>query len=616
MKGTIFQKSRLMFISPWLLTAAVGLLLVIIVVFAANTLQRDRRLLTESLFRKGVDVAKFVGAGIRASVMMGVPGSTQVQHLIEQATEENQSLLYIAVLDSEFKILAHNNQELIGKKFDDLAFIRNEYRQVPTWRIVAAPESGLNTFEVIAPFQPFSGGRGNFMRNRMRQMMNQQRKGAFHTEGDRPDFSSEAPKDWCSAFGNKPEEWPQEGSHTILIGLGMQDLEILSRQNRVNLIIMSAALLFIGLGAWIALLAAQGFRASQNTIQYMQAFTNLLISRLPVGIIATGKNGRIQTCNRTAAEMTGKAAEQIINRKPPEGLPDQFANFFDQVREDEELIDSEVVIEREPLPPSSFHVSSVPVTDEANLITGRVVLIHDLTRLKQLEKDVRRHEQLAALGKMAAGVAHEVRNPLSSIKGFATLLGSRFPEGSHEHATAALMINEVERLNRSITELLNYARPLPLKPVEFDAEETLRNSFKLIESDARELGVTLQYEIAPECRMIYADPDRVNQVLLNLYLNSLQAMAEGGGRLRVSVHQGKNAGTTAITVEDTGSGIPADMLKHILEPYVTTKSNGTGLGLAMVHKIIDEHGGHLEISSEENQGTTVTINLPHKPAHG
>ncbi len=602
MTKKISRNSRLMFISPWLLTAAVGLLLIIILVFAANTLQRGKLLLTESVFHKGLDIAGFVGAGIRASVMMGVPGSTQVQHLIEQAAEEDQELLYIAVLDSEFRILAHNDKERIGKDIDNPDYLKTEYKHVPTWRIATEQDTGREIFEVIAPFQPFKGGRGHFMR---KKMMNQE-----PAKGNAADDKGAMQNDWCRAFANSNESCNQAGSHTILIGLSMQEFESFNRQNRLHILIMSAALLFIGLGAWIALLAAQGYRTSQNTIQHMQAFTNLLISRLPVGIVATGKNGRVQTYNQAAAAMTGAPGDTVINGTPGEVLPREFAAFFDTDPGNSELIGREIVLEKGNNITASFHVSSVPVMDEDNVLSGRVVLIHDLTRLKLLEKEVRRHEQLAALGKMAAGVAHEVRNPLSSIKGFATLLGSRFQEGSKERETAALLINEVERLNRSITELLNYARPTPLNRQEFDAAEAIGNSLKLIEGDAQELGVSLRYEIAQDCPKIYADQDRLNQVLLNLYLNSLQAMAEHGGTLYVSVQQGKQSGAVAITIQDSGLGIPADMLRHILEPYVTTKPHGTGLGLAIAHKIIDDHGGQLEIESEENKGTTVTITLP------
>jgi two-component system sensor histidine kinase HydH len=210
---------------------------------------------------------------------------------------------------------------------------------------------------------------------------------------------------------------------------------------------------------------------------------------------------------------------------------------------------------------------------------------------------------------MAAGVAHEVRNPLSSIKGFATLLGSRFPEQSEEAEAARLLVNEVERLNRSITELLTYARPLPLSVAEVEIEPFIAASLKLIQSDAKELSVAVHQQVALRRKQVRLDKDRLNQVLLNLYLNSLQAM-EQGGELEVSVREGSSPGTVEISVRDTGCGIAEDHLERVMDPYFTTKPEGTGLGLAMVYKIIDEHGGTISIASKEGKGTTVTIVLP------
>ncbi|HSR36662.1 MAG TPA: ATP-binding protein, partial [Desulfurivibrionaceae bacterium] len=242
-------------------------------------------------------------------------------------------------------------------------------------------------------------------------------------------------------------------------------------------------------------------------------------------------------------------------------------------------------------------------------VIGRVLLLHDLTRLKTLEKEMRKHERLVSLGKMAAGVAHEVRNPLSSIKGLAALLGSAFAETSQERHSAGLLIQEVERLNRAITELLNYAKPLPLNREPLALEPLLANSLTLIASDAASLGVGVSHAVAPGLPPVLADRDRLNQVLLNLYLNSLQALAQGG-TLSVTATTGEKRGTVQIAVRDTGSGIAADILDRIMDPYFTTKPQGSGLGLAMVHKIMDEHGGEVRVTSREGEGTTVSLTLP------
>jgi two-component system sensor histidine kinase HydH len=243
---------------------------------------------------------------------------------------------------------------------------------------------------------------------------------------------------------------------------------------------------------------------------------------------------------------------------------------------------------------------------------GRVLLMYDLSELKRLEKEVQRHDRLVALGKMAAGVAHEVRNPLSSIKGFATLLGSKFKDGSQEHEAADLLVQEAERLNRSITELLNYARPTSLRKESVNLGDIVNSSLRLISSDAQALEVKILLDIEPDLPTVSVDKDKINQILLNLYLNGLQAMEFSSSKkeLKVFVHRDANTGMVVIEVQDTGCGIPQENLDKVLDPYYTTKPEGTGLGLALVYKIIDEHNGTITFFSKEGEGTTVSVSLP------
>jgi two-component system sensor histidine kinase HydH len=213
---------------------------------------------------------------------------------------------------------------------------------------------------------------------------------------------------------------------------------------------------------------------------------------------------------------------------------------------------------------------------------------------------------------MAAGVAHEVRNPLSSIKGFATLLGSKFKDGSQEYEAADILVQEAERLNRSITELLNYARPTTLRKEPVNIGEMVKLSLKLISSDAQSLGVKTSMDIEADLPSISVDKDKINQVLLNLYLNGLQAMEQtlSAKELKVSVHQDETGELIIIEVQDTGSGIPQEDLDKVLDPYFTTKPEGTGLGLALAYKIIDEHKGTIRFTSDEGEGTTVSVSFP------
>jgi len=568
-------------------------------------------MLTEGLFRKGEAIFRFVEAGMRASMMSGMMGNmmgvnipensgeAQTQRLIEQASE-SPDIHYIAVVDISGKVLVHSDPEKVGTMIKrDFDILRNA-EQRGAFHIIRQPEVKYKVFEVLGPFEPFRG-RGGLKRWREQFRQQYPLKPKQHFQGDVP------PDNWhLSTLGS--ETHPQ----FILVGLDMTELENTVRRYRYQMIFMSITLLLIGLGGWISLMAAQSYRISQEALNRVQAFTGLLISRLPVGIIATDQKGKIITFNSKAAAMTGKNVESVRNGKPADVLPSEVSRFFVLQDEREEMTDRDVVLTGADDNRYSLHLSSLPVYNQYSAFMGRVLLMYDLSELKRLEKEIQRHDRLVALGKMAAGVAHEVRNPLSSIKGFATLLGSKFKEGSKEHEASDLLVQEAERLNRSITELLNYARPTTLRKEPVNIGEMVDLSLKLISSDAQALGVTISLDIEPDLPAVSVDRDRINQVLLNLYLNGLQAMENSaeGKELKVSVHHDKENKMLVIEVQDTGCGIPRDDLDKVLDPYFTTKPEGTGLGLALAYKIIDEHKGSIQFSSNQGKGTSVSISLP------
>ena len=466
MKDNVLKKTRLMYVSPWLLSAAIGLLSLIIVTFAANNIKRERGMLTDGLFRKGEAIIRFVEAGMRASVMtsmmggligMSVPDggwAAQTQRLIEQAAE-SPDIHYIAVIDVSGNILVHSNPDIIGTSIERNIDILNQADPNGTYHIVKLPQESYKIFEVLGPFKPFRSRGG--LQSWQKQFSQQ------HTLTPEGMSQEDVPLDgWhLSTLGS--DTHPQ----FILIGLDMTELQNTVKRYRYQMIFMSVTLLLIGLGGWISLMAAQSYSISQETLSRVQAFTSLLISRLPVGIIATDQEGRIRTFNSAAAAMTGRSSEAVQNGKPENVLPAEISRFFALEDDRKEMTDRDVVLTGADNIKYSLHLISVPVSNQYMVFMGRVLLMYDLSELKRLEKEIQRHDRLVALGKMAAGVAHEVRNPLSSIKGFATLLGSKFKDGSREHEAADLLVQEAERLNRSITELLNYARPTTLrkKPV-------------------------------------------------------------------------------------------------------------------------------------------------------
>ena len=227
---------------------------------------------------------------------------------------------------------------------------------------------------------------------------------------------------------------------------------------------------------------------------------------------------------------------------------------------------------------------------------------------KQLLEAMARKEKLVALGHLAAGVAHEIRNPLSSIKGLAKYFAERTPPGGESHQLAQVMAKEADRLNRVVSELLELVRPAHLNYQTVDINALIRHSLQLVSQDAQSRGIALQFTPRPELTTISADPDRLNQVLLNLYLNAMQAIGRDGV-IRVTASEADRQ-RVKIVVTDSGKGMSDEELQAIFTPYFTTKADGTGLGLAVVQNIIEQHGGTIRAESQPGAGAIFTLWLP------
>jgi two-component system sensor histidine kinase HydH len=259
-------------------------------------------------------------------------------------------------------------------------------------------------------------------------------------------------------------------------------------------------------------------------------------------------------------------------------------------------------------------VSGTQILNEEGDLVGRILILRDLGEVRRLQEEIQRKEKLAALGGLAAGVAHEIRNPLSSIKGLATFFAKKFAEGTEDRQAAGVMVREVDRLNRVISELLEFARPseLDLKPT--DLNELLEHSVRLVRQDAKTKNIDINLSKGENLPLALLDPDRFSQCLLNLYLNAIQAMNEGG-ILSVRSLPGKNE-NIVVEIEDSGKGMGQEEFNKIFDPYFTTKSTGTGLGLAIVHKIIEAHQGSIKVRSKSGEGTIFTIFIPARPSEG
>ena len=228
-------------------------------------------------------------------------------------------------------------------------------------------------------------------------------------------------------------------------------------------------------------------------------------------------------------------------------------------------------------------------------------------RIIAVEEQLRRAEKLSTLGEMAAVLAHEIRNPLGSIRGTAEILRDDYRPGDPKHEFIEIQIKETERLNRVVEDFLAMARPQPPEMVRCLLREELETIVALTANDARERKVRLVLEPVAGDAVVRADGEKLRQAFLNIVINALQATPQGG---TVTIATRQTDSMFEIRFSDTGPGIDADTLARIFEPFFTTKPDGTGLGLAITKKIIEGHGGTLEVESAPGRGTTVAVRLP------
>jgi len=577
-------------LSPWVILCAVGLLLVIVLVLAVRNYSREKRYLSELLSAKGAALIRAVEAGARTGMMGLMWGGNQVQMLLQE-TGRLPNVVYLAVTDRNGTILAHSNRTRVGRPLRaDFSLRRLDPAVREKWHLTHL-DNGRQVFEVYRYFHPIPG-EGQRMRRQMSSMM---RRFGMHPPPD---------NDWCFGKNRSPH------GQIIFIGLDPGPFEAASRQDVRNTLTVSAILLLIGVGGFLSLFWAQNYRDAKRRLADTSAFADEVVTALPVGLITTDPEGRIAFVNAAAEKICGIQLEGVMNKPSSEVLPPELCALESAADRQGPVLEQELTARFPGRGRIPLSVSVTRIVNETGRFIGRILILRDLGEVKRLEEEIRRKEKLAALGSLSAGVAHEIRNPLSSIKGLAAYFGSKFASGSEDRQAADVMVHEVERLNRVVSELLDFARPSELNRRSADLNHLLDHSVRLIRQDAALKQVDIRL-IKPESPPpVFLDPDRFSQCLLNLYLNAIDAM-DSGGVLRIKAYIDGQRGLI-VQVSDSGGGISADDLAKIFDPYYTTKSTGTGLGLAVVHKIVEAHRGRIDVQSSPNKGTTFTIFIPYE----
>ncbi len=572
----------------------VGVLVVLLPVFILMTLDRVKKqdeFIRERFLITGTSLIRTFEAGTRIGLGSMQWGIERLQSMLEE-TAGQPDVAYIMITDAMGKIVAHSDAAMVGKIYDgwpDLASLPMDPHRISSRSLNTEDGPVLELAKRFVPFNPRLRGRG-------------------WAAGHGPDPS------YGYGYGNMPPGPPGplgpessarpafgafgQTDHYIFAGMSMAGVQAAQSQGFKNIVIRGLLFFVFCCSGIIALFALQAYWAAQSSLEQVMAFSDNVVQNMPSGLITLDTNFNVTSANR--------AAEKILGKIPEKAYP-QMAAMAAKITGSGGVASGEVALNPKEQGELRLDMTVSAIPADEDQIQGFVLLFRDLTQIRDLKKQVETNRRLAAIGKLAAGVAHEIRNPLSSIKGFATYFSRQYKNEPEDVEIAKIMVQEVERMNRSITQLLEFAKPMAVEIKQTRIEPLIRHSLKLVSHDLEKKKIRVETDIRTRRETIHTDPERICQVLLNLYMNALNAM-DSGGILEIGVADVQD--DIEIRVADNGCGIPAKDLEKVFDPYFTTRAKGTGLGLSIVHRIVENLKGDIRVESRPSKGTVFYIILP------
>jgi two-component system, NtrC family, sensor histidine kinase PilS len=360
-------------------------------------------------------------------------------------------------------------------------------------------------------------------------------------------------------------------------------------------------------------LAAEGaLEVQREDLADLQVVHRDVVESIPSGICTADLDGHLTSINRTGRRILGLAEEDPAGRHISRtGLftPQQWSEFTG-TSDSRGRLRSEVRLERDGAPADiGFSISKL--TDSEGQQRGYIVIFQDLTRWRKLEEEVRIKDRMAAVGELAAGLAHEIGNPLAAISGSVQMLAGAADRSEGEAKLLEILLKESQRLDRTIKGFLRFARPKDRSTVHFDIAALLAENVELLRNSP-ELSAAhrVELDLDPPAASIVGDPDQISQIFWNLARNSLKAMPTGG---RLMIRGRLDQRSYRLRVADTGRGMTEAERANLFHPFQSFFDNGTGIGMAIVYRIVQEHGGHLSVESTPGRGSTITVELPRAP---
>ncbi len=556
-------------------------LLVIVVVFTMRNISAQNQRMEEFTVRQGVSVIRTLEAGTRTGFMEGDWGIENVQMLIEQAAKD-PDVEWVGLISGDGMIIAHSEPAQIGLHLQmgkELDTVKTVIRTGEPLSFQRELPDGRMIIEIWKPFTPFQD-----------QLIGSELI-ARHTQ---------IGKEMMDVFDREPKQ-------VLFLALKTDRFKHIRQQDIMYAIFMAAILFVIGSASVYFIFVVQNAYLVRRALDEMRTYTRNVQESMANGLITVDQSMRVATFNPTALEILRKTRAEVEGSHVSDLLP--LEDEIKQVLSDPNaVLEKEVNISDEHKPKAFLALSVSALKEPDSTVSrGAVIILRDMTMIRELEQKVALNEKFAALGRLSAGVAHEIRNPLNSIRGFIQYFQKKLSLDEEDYRHTELMLTEVDRLNRVISKLLAYSKPREPRLTIRSIDEILDHCTRVLSQEAEAAGVQVVRTPSDDLPLVLMDTDQMTQVFLNILLNAIQATPRGG---QVFVRRTNRAdGKLLVVVEDTGEGIPRGNLDKLFDPFFSTKKKGTGLGLPIVKSIVEGHDGEIEVESEPGQGTRITVTL-------
>ena len=392
------------------------------------------------------------------------------------------------------------------------------------------------------------------------------------------------------------------------LGLAMNQMDALESRMIRRGIILSLVLFVIAVIVISTIFISQNLATVKEEYERVQTYSGNIIQNMTDALITTDKHGSITIFNKNAEVLFGLKESEILGKNAVNSLGKEFQFLGETLNEKDDINNIEVEYTDSENSRKILLVSTTKAYDKTGNIDSFTIVFRDITGVRNMERHVQQHEKMAAMGELASGVAHEIRNPLNAISMIAQRYKKEFkPEGNPEeyNSMTEVLLTETKRVNNIIQQFLRFARPPKLNKSIVKVNELVKDISALVEPQCKAKG--LAFEVKCDCdQIVNIDIDLMKQVLLNILQNSIEAAHEGKVMLNAYVYSDK----LVIEISDTGPGIPQDKLDKIFNLYYTTKQSGTGMGLSIVQQIVSQHDGSVKVESKQGEGAKFTIEIP------